>query len=393
MHYHEKDLEIAKEVEDKAGEARAYGNLGNSYRRVGNCEKTIEEQKLNLKIAEEVKNRAGQGQACGCLGDAYYRLGDVKQAIKYCNLQLSIAKEVGSKEEEGRACHTLGCCFESLGSMQEALSYHHSSVQLFNQVRCLLQSKDDWKISLRNQIQDAYTGVWRVLVKLGKTNLALSSAEQGRAQSLTDLMVSNYGLSPDQSLPNDRQEITCDTLDHYMTPQAVFIALDENSINVWMMCERKELAFKRTEIDDGYLLDENAITFMSRLNQDVFEEIGVAGDDAEELSLVTLTSETTPAQRQKEKSLRMYHDLVLGSIEGLVQGGELIIVPDGPLCLAPFVAFVDSTSRYLCETFKIRIAPSLTSLKLIRDCPDDSRAFSSADVLLVGNPCAARNTS
>ena len=29
--YHERSLQIAKEVGDKAGEGRAYGNLGNAY--------------------------------------------------------------------------------------------------------------------------------------------------------------------------------------------------------------------------------------------------------------------------------------------------------------------------------------------------------------------------
>ena len=29
--YHERHLQIAKEVGDKAGEGRAYGNLGNAY--------------------------------------------------------------------------------------------------------------------------------------------------------------------------------------------------------------------------------------------------------------------------------------------------------------------------------------------------------------------------
>ena len=30
IEYHEKDLKIAKEIGDRAGEGRAYGNLGNA---------------------------------------------------------------------------------------------------------------------------------------------------------------------------------------------------------------------------------------------------------------------------------------------------------------------------------------------------------------------------
>ena len=31
IEYHEKDLKIAKEIGDRAGEGRAYGNLSNAY--------------------------------------------------------------------------------------------------------------------------------------------------------------------------------------------------------------------------------------------------------------------------------------------------------------------------------------------------------------------------
>jgi len=61
--------------------------------------------------------------------------------------------------------------------------------------------------------------------------------------------------------------------------------------------------------------------------------------------------------------------MLFGPIAKLLNGDELIIVPDGPLCLAPSAAFIDQVSRYLSESTRIRIIPSLTSLKLITNCP------------------------
>ena len=55
---------------------------------------------------------------------------------------------------------------------------------------------------------------------------------------------------------------------------------------------------------------------------------------------------------------------------GLLKGDEIVIVPDGPLHLTPFAAFLDEASRYLSESFRIRIIPSLTSLKLFEDCAE-----------------------
>ena len=78
------------------------------------------------------------------------------------------------------------------------------------------------------------------------------------------------------------------------------------------------------------------------------------------------------------------YDTIIEPIQDLLLDSELIFVPEGPLCLAPFAAFKDPDSKYLCESFKIRVAPSLTSLKMIADCPLDYHH--KTGVLLVGDP-------
>ena len=50
IEYHEKDLKIAIEIGDRAGEGRAYGNLGNAYRSLGDFRKAIEYHEKSLKI-------------------------------------------------------------------------------------------------------------------------------------------------------------------------------------------------------------------------------------------------------------------------------------------------------------------------------------------------------
>ena len=52
--------------------------------------------------------------------------------------------------------------------------------------------------------------------------------------------------------------------------------------------------------------------------------------------------------------------------------------------MAPYAAFIDLKSKYLCETFKIRLLPSLSSLRLIQNCPADWHSKTGA--LLVGDP-------
>jgi len=70
-------------VGDRAGEGRAYGNLGIAYQSQGDVSKAIEYHAQDLAIAKEVGDQAGEGRAYGNLGIAYQSLGDVSKAIEY----------------------------------------------------------------------------------------------------------------------------------------------------------------------------------------------------------------------------------------------------------------------------------------------------------------------
>ena len=59
IEYHDKHLAIAKEVGDRAGEGRAYANLGIAYYSQGDYAKAIEYHGQHLAIAMEVGDRAG----------------------------------------------------------------------------------------------------------------------------------------------------------------------------------------------------------------------------------------------------------------------------------------------------------------------------------------------
>jgi len=98
--YHNQQLSIAKELGDRAGEGRAYGNLGNAYQSLGDFKQAVEYHNQHLSIAEELGHRAGGGRAYGNLAIAYQSLGDFKQAVKYQNQHLRIAKELGHRAGE-----------------------------------------------------------------------------------------------------------------------------------------------------------------------------------------------------------------------------------------------------------------------------------------------------
>ena len=62
----------------------------------------------------------------------------------------------------------------------------------------------------------------------------------------------------------------------------------------------------------------------------------------------------------------------------------MVIVPEGQMSLIPFSCLQDKDGRYLSEKVRIRISPSLTTLKLIQDSPADYH--SQVGELIVGVP-------
>ena len=95
--HHKHRLCIAKKLGDRAGEGRAYGNLGIAYRCLGDFKQAVKYHNQHVSIAKELGNRAEEGRAYGSLGNAYQSLGDFKQAVKYHNQHVSIAKELGDR--------------------------------------------------------------------------------------------------------------------------------------------------------------------------------------------------------------------------------------------------------------------------------------------------------
>ena len=414
LEFHKLHLDIAKEVGSKSAEGRAYCNLGNVYCSLGDIEKAMECYILRLNIAKEVQDRPGEGLVYGNFGNAYYLLGDYNQAIHYCKLELDIAREVGNKAAEARANYSYGMALEALGSLGDALNCYQASVKEFDGVRRLLQNKDEWKITLRNEYQEAYTALWSLLLRQNKISEALNAAEKGRAQALEDLLKSQYGI--ESTVPSTLEG---DFSDIFVTASnVIYMAIQGNGINMWVMQDGKSAYFRRHTIDSKHL-QANEVYDLPSLIDKTIKEIGhTASRRCEDRSLDNIDAwdADAPQKRSLEASVQLQesashntrekadvasesqsvchglltvlHDITVTPIADLICGRELIIVPDGALFLAPFAAFLSPDSQYLCESFRLRVLPSLISLKLIMDSPPGYHISSGA--LVVGDPNVER---
>ncbi|CAH3186124.1 unnamed protein product [Porites evermanni] len=388
IEYHERHLKISKEVGDRAGEGKAYGNLGNAYHSLGDFRKAIEYHERHLKISKEVGDRAGEGRAYGNLGNAYHSLGDFQKAIEYHERDLKISKEVGDRAGEGRAYGNLGNAYHSLGDFQKAVQCYENSVTAFDHIRRNLISNDEWKITLKSTYDNIHLRLWELQFKEGKVIEALLTADQGRAGALNDLLESKYGL---KGLRPEIGTLSARPSDFasYLPPNTAFMGISEGGIVLWVNEKGKEIKTRRT------VIDMSVTTYFQSLLEATHKEIGVKADvNCEDRSLSNPSDKKLAEKRSSKpkshpsyfetNSLQTFYNVVIDPIRDLLQGDEVVIVPQGPLCLAPYSAFMDLKSKYLCETFRIRLLPSLSSLELIQNCPADWHSKTGA--LLVGDP-------
>ena len=88
--------------------------------------------------------------------------------------------------------------------------------------------------------------------------------------------------------------------------------------------------------------------------------------------------------KKEESSLHLLYKKLIAPVADLVKRQDVVIVPEGDLFLVPFPALQDANGKFLSEAFRIRLIPSLTTLKLIQSSPDDFH--SATGVLIVGDP-------
>ena len=92
--------------------ANSYANHGCTYCGLGQFKRAIKYHQRHLEIAKEMGDKAREGVSYRNLGNAYQGLGQFKTAIEYHQRHLEIAKEVGDKTGEGRSYSNLGNTYQ-----------------------------------------------------------------------------------------------------------------------------------------------------------------------------------------------------------------------------------------------------------------------------------------
>ncbi|XP_015773900.1 PREDICTED: tetratricopeptide repeat protein 28-like [Acropora digitifera] len=388
---HQSRKEHQVEIGVRRVEEVTYANLGTAHTLLGNCQKAIEYHEKSLKIAAEIGDRRAEAVAYGCLGNAYHSLGDYRKAIENFEKCLKIAIEIGDRGAEGGSYHNIGNVYCSFEQFENAVDSFVSAVNIFNSLRSLLKSNDDWKIKYRELYEKTFTALWRSLLRIRKVDEALFAAEQGRAQTLSDNLLIQFKLPASLAAATLDTEGTISRLLTEIITPTIFLAIEGLTINIWFLGRGDKIVFRqgrlegdRTEKDPIHALVQSSLVKIGtedpvRCEDRTFDEL----DNEQPFSL--------EVQREGVRKLpspplvspfRPFYYAIIDPIVDMLgpQDDELVIVPDGALWFTPWAA--------VNESIRIRTVPSLTSYQLILSVPEEHHKRKGA--LLVGNPCLSQ---
>ena len=394
----DKALAITVEIGDRAGEASCYGNLGAIFQCLGQYDEAKEHFQKGLVIRKEIGDRAGEAADYFNLGDLLHSIDEPLLAECYLMKALSITQDIGDLRREFGCLSELAMVKITQNKIQEAIRYLVLSMESRERLHAFLRDNDQFKISFSNIHGSPYRILAAVFVFLRKDpNKALYVVELARARALTDLMATRYSIARQISaLPQSwigieniiKQESNCSCL---------YISNHEEKMFFWIIKTSGVIYFRTKTTDECFIaagfschLDEFLATrFRSygilpqgNCEDRSFNDIELTPDVSQEEELATLRQ--VRGEDDREQDLTLLYNMLIAPVADLLEGSEIIIVPDPCLYHVPFPALHDDNAKYLSETFRIRIVPSLTTLKCIQDSPTDYH--SQSGVLIVGDP-------
>ncbi|XP_073232255.1 uncharacterized protein [Porites lutea] len=404
----QKALTIATETGEKHREATCYINLGTMFASVGECAKAEEclQKALTSSTEIEIGGRHEEGTCYGNLGAVFASVGEYAKAEEYFRKAIQISKDTGHIECQFVTHVNLSyCCLALTGNASEALSNLLASIEKCERMLNFLGNNDRYKILFFDKHASPYRLFSSLCCASGKYYEALHVAELGRARALADLVSDRYFVEKEVSFkPESFAGILKVIRDSNRT--CLFISYHGEDIFLWIAKQSKPIAFRQTKLCKSYVSKHGEISV-----DDLFKRESLLRnfhvlpqEQCEDRSLFSLYANQVTNEANLEDSLSslrllneeevntdpepptlcQLYNMLIAPVSDLLEGSEIIVVPDRCFFQVPFAALHDECNRYLSDSFRIRIVPSLLTLKLILDSPAGSHSETGA--LIVGEP-------
>ena len=438
--YLQKALTIRREIGDKQGEASDYGNLGTVFLSV--CQYTKAEEYLQkaLTIRREIGDRNGEASDYGNLGTVFFSVGQYTKAKEYLQKALTIWREIGHKRGVGTSYLNLGSLFRvsqdytksqefakkalemsyEIGDIELQFSSHlgialntllageditvvvrnlYERIEKCEEIHEFLRGKDQSEISLFDEHASPYHLLCWLFIDARRYYEALYIAELGRSRALADILSDKYSVKKEISV-NPHSWIGIENImDTNAFSSCLYISCFGDHMCFWILKPNKTVVFRHTSLKGSAdkVFENQAFGGSQVLRQEQCEDRSMlfspyessppsfkSSQDDSFSALRLIEEGDDKTQETGPPNLADCYKMIIAPVADLLQEPEIVIIPDGLLYQIPFAALKDDNGKYLSDTFKIRIVPSLTTLKLIQNSPGDYCSKSGA--LIVGDP-------
>ena len=354
---------IFTEIGHRKGIANFYINQGTIQVAVGAHFRGKEYFEKALNVSKELRNDTLEAAACLHLGRLFLRLAKYDQAEEYINKALASNEAIADISGQFNSLEMMGQLRMSEGKIQEAISNFLSAIKKCEKIRDSLFHNETFKISFFERSVRCYRVLIKLLWETGNPTKALYASELSRARALADLLSARYCVE-NQISSNPRTWTGLESIVAKGCNQTLlYVSYCSKWIYLWILKASGVVHYQGIHRGD-IALEQSSKRF------DAFFEFRYRDESEANLRL--------------KMNLSIFYKLIIAPVMDFLKGPEIIIVPDRVLYQIPFAALTDECGKYLSETLRIRIVPSLTTLKLINESPADYHCQTGA--LLVGNP-------
>ena len=389
--YFQKAHGIRMEIGGREELAAGYQDQAHFHSKLGDHQKAVEYLEKGLPIILEIGHRAGIHSIYTELGKEFLHLGNLIKAEEY--LEKALLLNGVCKFFEHDVLFKLMQVKFVLSKTQEAHSYLLQCIKLLENFRDINKHNEQLSMSLL-EVYGWYKIFSFFLFLTGSPREAFSAEELGRARALADLIAAKYSpgvnhISADlKSLSGVEKLISNESNCTYL-----YLSYHDRRVRAAILKPGEDTYFsEEEEADIPTLMAEHVVDLDDLFNKsfrsfgvlprELCEDRSLDDTDYHDESLAPFRGNETA---DTDRDLQMFYKLIIAPVANLLTGPEIVIVPERSMFRVPFVALREETGKkFLTEKFRIRIAPSLTTLKLIQDSPANYHSHTGA--LIVGDP-------
>ena len=281
------------------------------------------------------------------------------------------------------------------------MKYLLQCIGKYEQIRTHLKGNSGFQISL---LEKRGTFPYKLLTDLlccnGKFRDALYVEELGRARVLSEFMADKYSVESHISADPQSWSRIENIAKRESNSVFLYISYIDRQVLLWVLKPNGDICIRKTdEVKLEALIAEQVceVEGVFKKSAACFGVLPAANCEDRSLD----DNETTSLHEESQAKLRgdetkgtgrshhLCYEWIVAPVEDLLTEPEIIIVPDRFSYRVPFAALRDEPAgKYLSEKYRIRIVPSLTTLRLIQECPADYH--SQTGLLVVGDPTVGK---